>query len=63
MTIKEAIKELVNSDKFQEDARTDARLRVFRQRYNAGEIKSGAAVNILTSYGYKIDVTAKKVKA
>ena len=64
MTIKEAIKKLLDSDKFQEDSRTDARLRVFRQRYNAGEIKNGAAVNLLINYGYKIEaMEGKRVKA
>ncbi len=59
MTIKEAIKKLMNSEKFNEDARKDAKLRVFRQRYNAGEIKNGAAITLLQSYGYKVEITAK----
>lgn len=60
MTIKQAIQELMKSDNFLEKCRTDAKLRVFRQRYNAGMIKNGAAVNLLLTYGYKIDVIKGK---
>lgn len=63
MTVKQAIQKLLESDNFNEDARTDARLRVFRQRFNAGQIKNGAAINLLQLYGYKIEITeSKKVK-
>lgn len=63
MTIKEAIKELMKTDKFLEDARKDAKLRVFRQRFLAGEIKNGAAVSLLQEYGYKVEVSKKGAKA
>lgn len=59
MTIKKAISELMASEPFLEDSRKDAKLRVFKQRYNEGKIKNGAAVGILLHYGYKVEVTGK----
>lgn len=60
MTIKDAIKELLKSERFIEDSRKDAKLRVFRQRFLAGEIKNGAAITLLNEYGYKVEVIKKK---
>lgn len=62
MTIKDAIRELLKTDKFQEDARKDAKLRVFRQRFLAGEIKNGAAISLLQDYGYKVDIRKQHQK-
>lgn len=56
MTIRKAIEHLLKSEKFQVDARKDARLRVFLERYRNGTVKEGAMVNLLQAYNYKINV-------
>lgn len=59
MTIKEAIQQLFISEKFREDAKKDARLRVCLGRHNKGELKNGAIIELLEKYGYKTNVTGK----
>lgn len=60
MTIKQAIKEVIDSEAFMEQARSDARLRVFLGRWNAGEIKENAAMKLLKKFGYKINIEVTK---
>ena len=57
MTIEKALDELIESEKFKEKARQDARVRVFLQRHREGKIRYGSAVNILKKYGWKIMAT------
>ena len=61
MTIEKAVEQLIASEKFQEKARQDARLRVFLQRYREGKVKNGMAINLLKKFGYKIEASTKKV--
>lgn len=56
MNIKQGIKQVMESEAFKEAARKDARLRVFLGRYNKGEIKNGAAIELLLKFGYKVSV-------
>lgn len=60
MTIDEAVKQLISSEEFKLDAREDAKLRVFLGRYNKGEIKNGAAIDMLLKYGYTVEVKGRK---
>ncbi len=59
MTIKQAVRQLINSEAFKLEARKDAKLRVFLGRYNKGEIKNGAAIEVLLKFGYKVDVNIR----
>jgi hypothetical protein len=54
MTLEKAIEELINSDKFREQAKNDARLRVYTGRYKSGALKDASARKLLTRFGYKI---------
>jgi hypothetical protein len=62
MTIEKAIEHLVISTQFREDAKHDAKLRVFLGRHRKGEIRNGAAIELLLKYGYKISATMPKKK-
>lgn len=59
MTIQKAINDLIQSVAFKEAARTDAKLRVFLGRLRKQEIKTGAMVDLLIRFGYKIEVRKK----
>ena len=60
MTIKSAISQVIESERFREKAKTDAKLRVFKGRFISGKIKPGAAIQILTKFGYRIEVYLNK---
>lgn len=61
MTIEKALQTLLESENFKADARQDAKLRMFQSRHRKGEIKTGAAVEMLIRYGYTVDVRKGKV--
>lgn len=58
MSIEEAVNELVNSNHFRECAKArtkeGARLRMFRVRFKRGELTTGACIEMLEYFGYKI---------
>jgi hypothetical protein len=56
VTIYQALEKLIDSEQFKIDARKDSSLRVFTLRFKKGEIKNGAAVEMLIRYGYTIHV-------
>lgn len=56
MTIEKALQTLLESEQFKLDARQDSNLRVFQSRQRKGQIKTGAAVEMLIRYGYTVDV-------
>ncbi len=60
MTINKAMAELVNSEGFKLAARKDSRLRTYLVRYNRGELKTGATVELLLEFGYTITATKPK---
>jgi len=63
MTLDQAFKEFLASEEFKEIAKQNTSIggkyRVYNLRYNRGELKSGAIVEILLANGY--EVTANKV--
>ena len=63
MTLHEAFLDLVSSQEFKDAAKNKdtigGRYRQYLSRFNKGELKSGAIVELLLSHGYI--VTAKKV--
>lgn len=60
MTIKSAISQLIESERFRNKAKTDAKLRVFKGRFIGGKIRPGSAVQMLTKFGYRIEVYRNK---
>lgn len=56
MTINQAIRQVIESQRFKEESRKDAKLRVFLGRYIKGEVKNGAATELLMKFGYKVDI-------
>ncbi len=68
MTLQKAFKELAESDGFKEISKQrDAegvKCRVYLSRFNKGELKTGAMVEILIAHGYEIsaDRVVKKKK-
>jgi hypothetical protein len=56
MTIQEALKQMVDSERFRELAKVDAGLRVYAGRIRNDRFSDGAAVRLLQSFGYKINV-------
>lgn len=58
MTIFEATNELINSNHFKDCARSrtkeGARLRMFRVRFKRGELSTGACIEMLEYFNYKI---------
>jgi hypothetical protein len=62
MTLDQAFKEFLASEEFKEIAKQNtpigSKYRVYNLRYNRGELKSGAIVEILLANGY--EVTANK---
>ncbi len=63
MTLEQAFKEFLTSEEYKEVAKQNTALggkyRVYLTRYNRGELKSGAMVEILLANGY--EVKANKV--
>ncbi|MBN8860419.1 MAG: hypothetical protein J0H29_18660 [Sphingobacteriales bacterium] len=63
MTLEQAFKEFLTSEEYKGVAKQNTALggkyRVYLTRYNRGELKSGAIVEILLANGY--EVTANKV--
>lgn len=63
MTLEQAFKEFLTSEEYKEVAKQNTALggkyRVYFTRYNRGELKSGAIVEILLANGY--EVKANKV--
>lgn len=57
MTIKEAINQLIDSEKFKEDCRHDARMRVFLHRLRNGTAKREMILSVLGKYGFKVEVS------
>jgi hypothetical protein len=60
MTIEKAIAELLISERFLEDSRKDAKLRVALGRHKRNTLKNGAAIELLEKYGYAIDVKKRR---
>lgn len=60
MNIEQAMNDLVNRSDFRRDAAKIGALRTFRRRYTRGEMKNGAAIDMLIRYGYRIDVKKPK---
>jgi hypothetical protein len=58
MTIDQAVNELFESEEFKRASKKDAYLRNRLSRHRRGELKSGAKVELLITFGYTI--TAKK---
>lgn len=63
MTIEEAIKDLFESEKFINEAKTNSTFRSSLARYRTGELKTQAMVDLLLKFGYIITVTKGKKKA
>lgn len=55
-----AVEELIDSEDFKRQAKTDSNLRVFKTRFNKGELKNGAMVDLLINFGYTIEVKGGK---
>lgn len=62
MTVQQALKKLVTLDKYYEESKNDARLRVYAGRIRKGDFQDGAAARLLESFGFKVMVieTGKK---
>ena len=60
MEINNAIETLLLSTPFKEKAKEKnkegGKLRMFVTRYQRGEVKTGSAIDLLESFGYKIDI-------
>jgi hypothetical protein len=64
MNLKQALEHLVNSEGFKNEAKEKtskgAKYRMFLKRYNDGELKNGAAIDMLLEHGYEIDIKKPK---
>ena len=64
MELKEAILELIDSDAFKNKAKQkDAeggKYRMFLTRHKKGELKKGAAIEMLLEHGYKLEIKKPK---
>ena len=56
ITIKEALRQMVESQEFREAQKIDSGLRVYAGRIRKGTFSGGAAVKMLEAFGYKIIV-------
>lgn len=61
MSIDEAVQNLFKSEEFKLAAKTKSTLRSLLTRFNNNELKSGAKVELLLQFGYKITVTKSKL--
>ena len=59
MTLNEAFQHFINSDNFKEIAKQKnskgGKYRVYLTRFNSGELKAGAIVDLLIANGYEIN--------
>lgn len=68
MTLEQAFEQFVSSEEYKEIAKQNTadggKYRVYLSRYNRGELKAGAIVEILIANGYTVsaDKTVKKKK-
>lgn len=64
MELNEAIEMLINSDAFKAKAKQKnaegGKYRMFLTRYNKGELKTGAAIDLLIEHGYRLDIKKPK---
>ncbi len=64
MKLQDAIQDLINSDAFKNKAKQKnaegGKYRMFLTRYNKGELKTGAAVDLLIENGYQIEIKKPK---
>lgn len=64
MELKEAIEQLINSSEFKNVSRqknsVGGKYRMFLTRHNKGELKNGAAFDLLIQHGYKIEIKKPK---
>ena len=56
MTIQEAINELIEREDFKNAARQDAKLRVYIGRIKKEGVKTGATIELLQQFGYKVEI-------
>lgn len=66
MTIEKAFAELLETTAFKDACKQrdgiGGKYRTYKARFAAGELRSGAMVETLLSFGYKVDVTKGTVK-
>lgn len=66
MTIQDALKKMIESERFKQMQRVEPGLRVYACRIRNGKFRDGAAVELLKSFGFKVTVedaeNAGKVK-
>jgi len=66
MEVNSALENLLKSQAFKEKAKIKdkdgGRLRMFMTRYQRGEISTGAAVEMLENFGYKVEIYAERKK-
>jgi hypothetical protein len=60
MEVNSALEDLLKSNTFKEKAKEKnkdgGRLRMFVTRYQRGQISTGAAVELLENFGYKVEI-------
>lgn len=66
MEIDKALQNLIQSKEFKELAKEKnadgGKLRMFRTRYQRGEVSTGAAVSLLEKFGYGIEIKPSTTK-
>jgi hypothetical protein len=64
MDISKAVEHLVNSETFKKEAKQrtskGAKYRMFLKRFNDGELKNGAAIDMLLEHGYHVNIKIPK---
>lgn len=58
--IDSAVKDLMQSDAFKQDANLDPTLRVYEGRFNKGKLGATTAIRLLKLYGYKVEIVKGK---
>jgi hypothetical protein len=61
MTIDQAVKELLDSEEFKQAAKNKSTLRSLATRFNNAELKSGAKVELLLQFDYKIEAKKPRI--
>lgn len=54
LTIQEALKQMIESERFKALARIDPATRVYSGRIRKGKLSGGAAIRLLEDFGFKI---------
>lgn len=64
MELKESIQELISSQSFKNKAKQKnaegGKYRMFLTRYKKGELKTGAAIDLLLEHGYRLEIKKPK---